>query len=183
MGTSERVGAITESDRLYTEEWENVSPAVNFIIRLDARGDERYEQIGEGKQFKVTTEERILTSDRIVDKKHDPFKNGCFRPVTVPDSVDIESNPNALSEDDIDRILRSSPVAWEEYLKVVDSPATLRRFLDRFEALVAGGEDLSARRLRELETKMAEVEPKRQVTQRDRDQYENLSPGKPSMRG
>ena len=186
MGTAQQ-GAISEEAKTWIEEWENVSAITNFIIRLDARGEERPEQISGSKVFKLTTEERILTQDKIVDKKHDPFLNGCFRPVTVPDTVDVETNPNALSDADIDRILRSSQVAWEEYLKVVDSPATLRRMLGRFEALLDDGEDLSARRLRQLEDRLEVVSPRTRVTQKDRQRYESIGgepqpTGRPSMR-
>jgi len=181
-------GAISAEDKNWIEEWENVSSITNFIVRLDARGDERHEQVTGPKTFKLTTEERIITQDKIVDEKLDPFLNGCFRPVVVPESVDIETNPNALSDSDIDRILRASTVAWEEYLKVVDSPATLRRFLARFDALLEAGEDLSAKRLRELEYKLQDIAPRARVVQKDQEQYDNMdaaastSSGRPSMR-
>ena len=167
-------GAIKEEDRTWIEEWENVSAITNYIIRLDARGDERFEQVSGSKTFKLTTEERVITQDRVVDPKNDPFLNGCFRPVVVPASVDIETNPNALSDADIDRVLRSSPVAWEEYLKVVDSSATLQRMLDRFDALLEEGEDLSAKRLRQLQSRLQEVRPRARVLQKDRAEYEAL---------
>lgn len=167
-------GAITEDDKTWIEEWENVSVITNFIIRLDARGDERPEQVKGPRTFKITTEERILTQDRIADKKNDPFLNGCFRPVTVPDSVDVQSNPNALSDQDIQRILRSSTVAWNEYLKVVDAPPTLRRMLEQFDVLLEEGEDLSAQRLRQLQARLQEVAPRARVIQKDRAEYEKL---------
>lgn len=188
MQSDLRQGAISAEEKNWIEEWENVSSITNFIVRFDARGEERYEQVSGARTFKLTTEERIVTQDKIVDDKLDPFLNGCFRPVVVPDSVDIQTNPNALSDGDIDRILRSSQVAWDEYLKVVDSPATLRRFLARFDALLSEGEDLSARRLRELELRLQEMAPRTRVVQKDQDQYDALdgaastSTGRPSMR-
>lgn len=169
-------GAITEIDKTWIEEWENVSAITNFIIRLDARGDERPEQVTGPRTFKITTEERILTQDRVLDPKNDPFLNGCFRPVTVPASVDVETNPNALSDTDIDRILRASTVAWTEYLKVVDSPATLRRMLTRFDALLEDGEDLSALRLRQLQARLQDVAPRVRVIQKDQKEYEKMGP-------
>ena len=45
--------------------------------------------------------------------------------------VTIETNPNALSDEDILKILRTdSKMAWEEWLSTLDSIATLRRMLD-----------------------------------------------------
>lgn len=173
MGTFQQ-GAIAEADKTWIEEWENVSAITNYIVRLDARGDERHEAISGSKTFKISTEERVITQDKIVNEKLDPFLNGCFRPVVVPDSVDIETNPNALSDVDIDRILRASEIAWSEYMKVVDSASTLRRMLDRFDILLEDGEDLSAKRLRTLEARMQEVAPRSRVIQKDRDQYEKI---------
>jgi len=167
-------GAITEADKTWIEEWENVSDITNFIIRLDARGDERPEQVKGPRTFKVTSEERILTQDRIVDDKNDPFLNGCFRPVTVPDSVDVKTNPNALSDADIQRIIRASKVAWDEYISIVDSPATLRRMLAQFDQMLEEGEDLSAQRLRQLQARLQEVAPRARVIQKDRAEYEKL---------
>jgi hypothetical protein len=62
----------------------------------------------------LTAEERLITQDRIVDDRLDPFKNGCFRPVVVPDSVSIDSNPNALSDVEIRSVFISSDLAWAE---------------------------------------------------------------------
>lgn len=183
-----RQGAISEEAREWIEEWENVSPQTNYIIRLDARGDERQEGISGPRTFKLSTEERIITQDRIAAKKNDPFTNGAFRPVVVPEAISVETNPNALSDDDIARILRASPIAWDEYMKVVDSPGTLRRMLERFESLLDEGHDLSARRLRQLQAKLDEVAPRARVVQKDRKEYEKLGDssarpdGRPSMR-
>jgi hypothetical protein len=86
-------GSITESDRTFVESWENIAPSQNAIIRLNTRGDEKQEVISGRRNFMLTTEERLITQDRIVDDRLDPFKNGCFRPVVVPDSVSIDRAP------------------------------------------------------------------------------------------
>lgn len=146
-------GSITDEDKTFVEEWEHISPQQWGITRLDARGDERPEVIGGRRTFRITSEERILTQDRIRDEGLDPFMNGSFRPITVPDSITIATNPNALSDDEIKEILdTSSDIAWEENLKVIDSVATIRRMLE-----VAEETDLSLRRYRRLETRLVEV--------------------------
>jgi hypothetical protein len=94
-------GSITLDDKAFVEEWEHISPQQWGIIRLDPRGDERHEVISGRRTFKITTEERIITEDRIRKDDDDPFLNGSFRPVVVPDSVNIESIPNALSDEEI----------------------------------------------------------------------------------
>lgn len=162
-------GAITEEDARFVETWENISPITNFVIRLDMRGDEKPEGIMGPRQFMITTKERKITQDRITDSKYDPFLNGSFRPVIVPDSVNIKTNPNALSDDEIKSILVSSALAWDEWMKTIDSPETLRRMID-----LAGDSDMSLKRFRELTSRLEEVSPKRRITQKDQDQYEAM---------
>jgi hypothetical protein len=145
-------GSITQEDREFVETWEHISPQQWGIIRLDPRGDERPEVIGGRRTFKITTEERILTQDKIRNEDFDPFLNGSFRPVVVPDSVNIESNPNALSDEEIDKILASSDLAWEQWLETITSVATYRRMLE-----IAEDSDLTVKRFRQLETRLKEV--------------------------
>lgn len=145
-------GSITDEDRVFVETWEHISPQEWGIIRLDPRGDERHEVISGRMTFKITTEERILTEDKIRKEVNDPFLNGSFRPILVPDSVTIESNPNALSDEDINKILNSSELAWSEWLNTIDSVATLRRMLE-----LAEDTDLSIKRYRVLEGRLQDV--------------------------
>lgn len=143
-------GSITAEDREFVEEWEHISPQSWGIIRLDPRGDERPDVIVGRRKFKITTEERIITQDAIKDEKNDPFLNGAFRPVVVPDSVSIESNPNALSDEEILKILNTeSDIAWSEHLSLIDSVATLRRMLDMSEDT-----DITIKRYRQLEQRL-----------------------------
>lgn len=147
-------GTITQEDKSFVETWEHISPQGWGIIRLDPRGEERPEIIQGRRTFMITTEERIISEDRIKDEANDPFLNGSFRPVVVPDSVNIESNPNALSDEEIDKILNSeSALAWTENLSVIDSVATLRRMIERAEE----NEGLTYKRFRELEDRLEVV--------------------------
>lgn len=146
-------GSITEEDRKFLEEWESISHQGWGITRLDPRGYELQEVVAGRKNFRITTEERILTQDKIKDERNDPFLNGSFRPIVVPDSVTIESNPNALSDDEIHRILATeSDIAWTEWIRTLDAVATLRRMLD-----LAEGSDISIKRFRQLENRLEEV--------------------------
>lgn len=164
---------ITEEDKKFVETWENVGPAVSGILRLDARGDIRHEMIQGKRTFMITTEERMFTQDRINVRELDPFMNGTFRPVIVPDSVTVESNPNALSEEEIKKILASSDVAWEEWLKTIDSVATVRRMIE-----IAESTDLSLKRYRQLEQRLVEVRPLSRIESNDPELQKFLDPGK-----
>lgn len=164
-----RTGSITEQDTGFVETWSNISPSSNSIIRLDRRGDEKHEVISGFRDFYVTTEERLITQERILEEKNDPFKNGCFRPVLVPDSVDTKSNPNALNDGEIRSILISSAAAWDEWMKVIDSPETLRRMI-----ALADESDISLKRYKQLATRMSEVKPKTRIIQKDQEQFEAM---------
>ena len=164
-------GSVTDAEKRFVETWESVSDAQNYVIREDRRGDETPIHIQGHQQFKITTYERILTQDKVRDSKYDPFTNGQFRPVVVPDSISVKTNPNALSDDDIRRIFVASDTAWDAYMEVIDSPATLRRMLD-----LAEDADLSLKRFRQLESMESDANPMRRVVQKDQEQFDKMGP-------
>lgn len=148
-----RTGSITEQDQDFTETWENIATRQNAIIRLDARGEERQEVISGRRSFMLTTEERIITEGKVLDQKNDPFKNGDFRPVVVPDSVTVQSNPNALSDEEIVQMFTVGEAAWPQLLGTIDSIATLRRMLD----LAEDHDSLTMKRFRDIEHRLIDV--------------------------
>ena len=163
-------GAITTEDREFTEEWENIATPQHTIIRFDVRGDLVHELISTRRHFHITSAERKITQDKILLDKNDPFLNGSFRPVVVPDSVNIESNPNALSDDEIKSILISSAAAWEGWLEVIDSADTLTRMMDLADSV----EGVSLKRYKTLGTRLRDVRPKTQLKQKDRKTFEAM---------
>jgi hypothetical protein len=163
-------GTITQKDREFVETWENIAVSRNAIIRLDVRGDEKQEIISGPRTFMVTTEERLIHQNKVRDPKNDPFLNGAFRPVIVPDSVNIESNPNALSDNEIKSILVSSDVAWGEWMAILNSPETLGRMID----MANSTDGVTLKRFHQLQERYAEVKPKTRIVQKDADQYEGI---------
>lgn len=163
-------GAITADDRAFTEIWENITAPQYTIIRYDIRGDLKHENISGKRQFQITSAERKITQDKIFDPVNDPFLNGAFRPVLVPPSVSATTNPNALSDEEIQRILVSSDVAWEEWLKVIDSADTLGRMI----TLAEGVDGVSLKRYNQLRQLHSDVRPKTRLTQKDRDAFEGI---------
>lgn len=155
-------GSITDEDRNFTEAWENIAVHQNAVIRLDTRGDEKHEVISGRRTFMLTTEERLITQDRIADPQNDPFLNGSFRPVMVPDTINIETNPNAISDEEIDKIFKSSDFAFGEWMETIDSPQTLRRMLD-----LAPSGDISLKRYKQIESRLAQVRPRTRLGTND----------------
>lgn len=148
-----RGSSITAQDRDFVETWENIATYQNAIVKIDARGEEKQEVIQGRRQFMLTTEERLITSGKVLDKNNDPFKNGAFRPIIVPDDVTIESNPNALGDDEILQMFQVGNAAWPALLETIDSVATLRRMLD----LADESEGISLARYRTIEQRLIEV--------------------------
>jgi hypothetical protein len=161
-------GSITNDQVDFVETWENVAPMTNFIIKLDVRGEEVHESVSGARKFTLTTQDRIITQNRILDPKHDPFLNGCFRPIITPEDITIETNPNALSDEDIVRIFGSSQIAWDQWLETVDAEHTLRRMME----LAEDHEDFPLKRFKQLQARLAEVSggPKH-ATQKDEAAY------------
>lgn len=122
-------GALSDDQVRFTEEWESVSPASQWVIKTDMRGDEAPEEVQQGDRFYITTRDRMLTQHKVKDKRNDPFTNGAFRPQIVPEDVTVETNPNAMSDSDILSVFKSSDLAWSEWMRVIDSPATLQRMV------------------------------------------------------
>lgn len=148
MSTYELSGSVSDKEKGFIETWENVGQSTNYVVRENRRGDEEYVLVSGPKKFKLSTYDRMLTEDKISQLRLNPFRNGCFRPIIVPDDINIESNPNALSDDDIVRVFNSSETAWDEYMKIIDSPGTLQRMIDIAES---GEGDLVLRRFQQLQ--------------------------------
>lgn len=166
-------GFVTDEDRKFVETWESVSQAMNFVIKFGPMGEHVYEQVHGQRKFTITTAERLVTQSRVAETKHDPFTNGMFRPIVVPASVNVETNPNALADEDILQIFTSSDVAWGAYMDVLDAPATLRRMLN-----LADQDDveISLKRYRQLEARLLELTPRQRVTQKDSDLIASTGP-------
>lgn len=171
-------GLITDEDRKFVETWESVSESLHFVINFGPMGEHTYQAINGQRKFTLTTAERLVTQSKIVEEENDPFLNGSFRPIVVPSTVTIETNPNALSDEDIVRIFASSKVAWEEYLRVLDAPPTIRRMIALAET--TAGEELPVARYRQLQAKLEELTPRVQIKQRDADLIASTGPSSPA---
>ena len=167
-------GAISDIDREFVETWQNVSEGTYYVIEFDARNDPTQVPVAGGREFKLTTEERIVTEDKCLEAKNNPFRNGAFRPLTVPDDYQPERNPNALANEQIEKMFTASELAFTEFLSGIDSPATLRR-------AIALGEDhdaLTMKRMNLIKDRFREVNgTPRHAIQRDEKEYRTIPAG------
>jgi len=169
-------GTITQEDREFVERWEHISPANWGVIKLGPRGDEIQETISGRRTFTITTEERMITEDKIRNPKLNPFINGSFRPIIVPDSVNKTTNPNALSDEEIVNILHASDVAFDEWLKTIDSDGTLKRMVE----IAENDDEISLKRFRVLEERMASLREELRITTKD-PSLANFLSGQPNL--
>jgi hypothetical protein len=157
-------GLVTQADKDFVEVWESVTNSTHFIIKLNFRNEEEQVAVEPRQRVTLTTQDRLITSSRVREVKNNPFLNGSFRPLTVPDSVTVETNPNALSDDDIRRIFASSDVAWDEYTKTITSESTLHRMLQ----LAEDDESITVKRLKQITAAYLQAHPKRKITNSDK---------------
>lgn len=171
--------SFADLDLKFVETWESVVPGDIWINKVNRRGEIEPFRCAPRRRFTLTTEDRLTTQEIIARPENDPFSNGQFRPVVVPEGINIETSPNALSDDDIRALFEASDLAWGEYLKVIDSPDTLRRMAE-----LADEADIKLSRFRELEARLTEVAPLPNAAQKDADLYDKIGgPSTPATSG
>lgn len=167
-------GSISDVDRDFIETWESVSEGTYYVIRFDARNEPEMIPVPGGREFKLSTEERIVTEDKILERKSNPFRNGAFRPMIVPDDYEPDRNPNAISNEQIEKMFGASELAFTEFLEGLDSAGTLRRAI----ALGEDHDSLSTKRLNRIKERFREVNGgPNHARQKDESQYRTIPAG------
>lgn len=131
------------------EKWESAIQGHRWVNKFDPASPGKIvaERVRAGRAFYITPEERnLLNSDRIVDEKNDPFKNGSFRPVkadAVQEARDEEAavaeqarrearpNPNHMTDDELGGLFAiRNYQKFKKAVSEITSEAVLRRLLD-----------------------------------------------------
>lgn len=159
------IGAITDEDAAFVEEWESVCPATQFVLHEDPRGNEESLEVNNGDRFYITTKDRKINEHRMRNATMNPFTNGSFRPLVVPPDVTVTTNPNAVSDEHILGMFAGSDLAWEEWMRIIDSPATIKRMMDL--ADTSPDAKISHQRYRQLEDRLGELHPRANVRSTD----------------
>jgi hypothetical protein len=155
---------MAETPRNDMESWRNATLGTHFISRLDHRGEMvRVEQIGPGRTFHLTPEERRINSERTASEDLDVFRNGFFEPVRLLDDSEeareLASNPNVMSESDMRALVKVHPKTFDARLQAITNGMTLERL-----AAIALDEDVTVKRMRMIQGRLAEVSPSLAVT-------------------
>jgi hypothetical protein len=130
------------------EKWESNTQATIYVNKFDPARPGAFvqERVRPGRSFLITSEERkLLNSDRVIEEKNDPFKNGMLRPVKG-DAVKMAReeeqkiqqranetaapNPNHMSDEELGALFNIRNFKrFEKAVGEITSQAVLNRLL------------------------------------------------------
>lgn len=154
--------AATTNPTTNQEAWKNVLAGPISVAKLDARGElTRKEVVNGGRTLLITPEERRLNSQDVPVKEQDVFHNGAMVPIRLLDSGsedvrELASNPNLISETDMESMLSAQWKTFDKQLAEIDNPITIRRLYH----LASAHPDCSHRKVQMIAAKMEELDPR-----------------------
>lgn len=114
-----------------------------------------------GREFMISSADRRLHQSAVADKRYDPFTNGSFVPLSLPEEVAVELGvqPNHVSDAEIRAVALGSEADALAVLRKLDAPAVLGRVLSAAQQLGASGPRLDL-----IEAQLDSVDPSKQST-------------------
>lgn len=113
------------------ETWRSSIPGTIVVKKYDRRGDVVEEVILGNRSFQITPDERLFNQDLAASPEQDPFRNGMMQPVRLldgtEDKAEIASNPNLLSESDMELLFKAHFKTFESRIKQITNLTTLNR--------------------------------------------------------
>lgn len=141
------------------EIWQSSIQGKIGVLKFDRRGDLIHEIVPGGRKFSITTNERLINSDRTVDESKDPFKNGMLIPVrlldTAEDAAEIAANPNLMTESDMLDLLKNKR-GFQARLADITNRFALQRMLELAER---DDVDASVRQVNAINARLEELDP------------------------
>lgn len=120
------------------ETWENTSRGEVWVLTLDNRGNEKATQIRPGQKVLISPAERQAVQDRAFNDDMDDFKNGRLRPVRLVETAEdydaIATNPNYLSESDLEEMFDLSATKFKTKIKEISNVLAMTRLLELAES-------------------------------------------------
>lgn len=138
------------------ETWRNCTPGIAYITRIGDYGKQVTDLIYGGRTFSLTPAERRLNQRGYATSELDLFTNGTFQPVNLldgePDTEQLRDNPNTLSDEDIQNLLKLRGEAFAQRLQQITSETALARVMTmarepRYEATLAQYEAIKLRQM------------------------------------
>lgn len=149
---------MAEIDQPNRETWRSNIAGYVVVRKYDRRGDPFDEQIAGGSKFQISPEERLYNQDLAASADLDPFRNGMLHPVRLldgtEDKAEIASNPNLLSESDMESLFAAHPKTFQAKINSISNNTTLDRLLK-----VASEVDATLKQVAVIQARKAELSP------------------------
>ena len=140
------------------EIWMNSSKGKALVLKYDRLGNLTHEIVRTGGKVDVTTDERLINSDRAALETLDIFKNGVMTPVRLLDGTEdaheIAANPNLKSEEDLRKLFKLQWKRFDEELSTITNTTTLSRLME-----IASEIDATMRQVKSIQARLEAVDP------------------------
>jgi hypothetical protein len=141
-----------------TEAWKNAGAGLIVIKKTNQKGDFGEEAVLGGKVIQISPKDRRANSEMAATEELDVFKNGMLTPIRLIDSeedaVEIASNPNLMTEQDMKDLFKSHWKTFETRIGEIANETTLTRLLE-----IGRIEDAKVRQVEAIEARLADVRP------------------------
>lgn len=140
------------------ETWQNATKATIVIKKHNLRGELADEVIGPERVVHLAPGDRRINQELAANEDLDVFHNGLLTPVrlieTEEDAKELASNPNAMSEGDMEELFKVHHKTFETKVAGIRNEGTLRRLLE-----VAKKVDARTTQVEKIQARIAEVSP------------------------
>jgi hypothetical protein len=140
------------------EIWKSAINGTIGVLKFDRRGELVEEIVRKGQKLTISTNERIINSERASSETLDFFKNGMLTPVRLlddaEDAAEIASNPNLMSEDELRDLFKVHWKVFESKIAAISNEITLNRL-----KAIADEVDATVRQLRVIDARLEELNP------------------------
>ncbi len=121
------------------EIWETTTSGIVYYTTTDSRGHERVRSAGgqTGTRFRITTVDRELNQDAIVNDADDPFHNGWLRRADVDQNLDERTaTDQALTTEELMAVFAKSGNAFQSAVRKLNE-RNVRRLREMVELVDA----------------------------------------------
>lgn len=138
------------------ETWRNPGKG-KLWVHLRAGLEMKPTAIRGGQTFSITPADRRYNENKVADPAKNPFANSTLQRVNIPDKTEsarFEGDPNALTEDDMERMLAMPWQNLQKHLDQITSPQALALLVT-----YADEHDASGKALDRIRTRLEIVRP------------------------
>lgn len=140
------------------ETWKNNGNGNVWVWKIDRLGNLKDEVVKSGQKFTITTDERLLNSERASGPDMDIFRNGALAPVRLiegsEDARELAENPNLIAESEMAGLFKLKVKDFEDRLTSITNETVLRRL-----KAIAEDEETGAtlKQVRKIEERLEDI--------------------------